>query len=174
MPTGEGDAPAPSSGPRSAPTMALPSDFEPSAPGFSAAGLVEGLAGAHGTQKIPPDLFASLAGQPQPAAPRPPPQAGPAGAPGSGLDAQALFAGLPQAPGAGPAQPSGAMGLAKSGVMGAAPMPPQQPFGAPGAALGAPLAPESGSSVKGLVIAALVTLIVAAAATFAILKLKGL
>ena len=40
--------------------------------------------------------------------------------------------------------------------------------------IGALPAPESGTSVKSLVIAALVTLIVAAAATFAILKLKGL
>jgi hypothetical protein len=63
--------------------------------------------------------------------------------------------------------------------MGAAPVGPP-PVAVPGTSLAiSPSSPqaapsESGFSMKGLVIAALVTLVVAAAATYAILKLKGI
>ena len=171
VPIGQG-GPAPAAGrpagwldgPVPMATMALPSSFEPASPGYAdrpdrperrapAAGQpAEGLAGAHGTQKIPPGFFDAVQGHDRASAPNP----------------SVGFA-APQAQG-GPfgAAPQPLAGSAPPGVMGAA---PQQ---LPPWAVGAPLQPQTGTSKKALVLAALIALIVAAAATFALLKLRGI
>jgi hypothetical protein len=155
-------------GPAPAATMALPSYYEPAAPypGHPA----PDLRGLEGTQKIPPGLgydprapsaavttlpldmppIAGLAGGPQHAY-QPAPNGGPAGF-------------TMGAPSPNP-RPEGSMGLQTAG---SAPYPPSsQPLPV--------LVPEPAKSSRtGLVVAAAIALLLAAVATFAFLKLKGL
>lgn len=156
--------PAPMPGradPAPAPTMALPVHYEPAAPDFahaassSQAGGMPAIPqpdpifqGAQGTQKIPPGVLLA-----------------------SGINVGPAFPGAAQPPlnqsigNFTPANQQVLTGLTPQRVLGAAPPPDQQ------------LAPDSRltrASKKGLVLAALIALLIAAAATFAFLKIKGL
>jgi Protein kinase domain len=147
-------APAPEpvrNDPAPAPTVALPAFFEPSNPAFAGPVASAGepaLSGALGTQKIPPSAVAAAV-NPAAAAPAPFP---------------ALSASVP---GAFPASPGGLQPVGAAGppaVLGAVP--------APLVATPAAAAPPAGK--KGLALAAIVALIIAAGVTYAFLRLKGL
>ena len=169
-----GAAPAPAAGgawpggmggPMPAPTMALPAHYEPSSPGYGGSGPrelaplpspgpPEPFLGGLGTQKIPPGMV-----------PAPPPNQG-----------------MGVAPPAPPAPPASPTSSAEPGFQPQMPYGPGTPDGlVPPPGMGMPnphqqiTYPDQGqSSKKGLVAAALIALLIAAAATFAFLKLKGL
>jgi hypothetical protein len=155
-----GQWPSGAGGPMPAPTMALPAHYEPASPGYP------GGASPDGAPRAP--------APPAPPAPSEPMVSGPQGTQKipSGF---AISPPLNQSP---PAPPAPDLGFQ-----------PQMPYG-PGAAGAPDMAPPPGmgmvpvnqqmtypdgeSSKKGLVAAALIALLIAAAATFAFLKLKGL
>jgi hypothetical protein len=146
MPAAE--RPAAWDAPVSAGTMALPLGFQPASPGF-AGPPPETLLGAHGTQKIPPQgiFIPGAAGGMFGATPQPL-------AAGTGTEPFHDGAASGPIPGA-PPEP-----------MGMAPVDPQP--------LMKPEGPQPRSSKKGLVLAALIALLLAAAVTFALLKIKGI
>ena len=151
-------------GPMPAPTMALPAHYEPASPGYAGSGPrdlgpppspgpPDPYLGGLGTQKIPPGVMVSPPVNQGPGVPVPPPPGHAGGAPGPEQGFQ------PQMP-YGPGAPDGLLPPPGMGM----PNPHQQIT-----------YPDQGqSSKKGLVAAALIALLIAAAATFAFLKLKGL
>ncbi len=139
-------------GPAPAATMALPSYFEPAVPGYAPPVAAPDLRGLDGTQRIPPGLGYDPRAQSAAVATLPldmPPIAGLAGP-------QQAYA---------PAPNGGLVGPQAAGSALYPPSPQPSPV----------LVPQPARSTrKGLVFAAAIALLLAAVATFAFLKLKGL
>jgi hypothetical protein len=183
-PAGPPGNPAPwAEGPSPQPTMSLPKNFEPTPPGFQAQPAAALGASSANNRGPAPTLALSID------------QVGMLGGLAAPGDLSSLEAPLPQQPQNNPMGPPGAMttsggnpmmgppggmmgppgGMTTSGGM----MGPNPMMGPPGAMMTGqqpmPMtAPEPRSSKKGLIIAALVALVLAAGATFAFLKFKGL